>query len=159
MRMINLITLDNEEECNYVASFLSKNHATINAELRGRISQLTDERIDLLNIKILPAGKVYKLVVLLYKPNYLFSDIRNINQKELFKWLKEEIRKGLTDIDMKPNELRGFAFLREKQLFKKGRQLILYKERIAGTVPSVYNKDNYEISEHPNFWILHKKRK
>ena len=56
-------------------------------------------------------------------------------------------------------QIIGFALPDEKSAFRKGgKSLIVYKFKAAGTVPTTYSKTSAWITEHPNFWILKRKR-
>lgn len=54
-----------------------------------------------------------------------------------------------------PNVIEGFCYPDEKNLFYKGgKQLVVYKARLFGTVGIRYTKLNVKIQDNPNFWIL-----
>jgi hypothetical protein len=55
-------------------------------------------------------------------------------------------------------KITGYVYPDERSKFQQGgKNVIIYKNRIEGTVPMMYSKINVWIKEHPNFWIVERK--
>lgn len=99
MRILDICKIDNIEDSKTVESFISKNYRSLINELRKRIELMTEhiiedktvyERADFISLKVAPYKNIH-VVVLLYKPDYLFSEVRKADITKLRKWLEGEL--------------------------------------------------------------------
>jgi hypothetical protein len=98
MKILDLFFIKKVEDSKLVESFISKNNNRLITDLINKIQSLTEERIDDVGLRVVPFGKIY-VTVLLYKPDYLFSDVRKKELIQLKSWFERKVYEAVKIIE------------------------------------------------------------
>lgn len=94
-RMINLGRIDDIKDVHEVVRYLNQNQNKIVDKVKTKLSELTDEHVDVIRIYVNQFSVGVYNLVMSYAPKYLFSEIKESDLNAFLLWIRNEVIEGM----------------------------------------------------------------
>lgn len=93
--MINLGRIDDIRDVHEVVRYLNQNQKQIVDKVMNKLTELTDEHVDVIRIYVNQFSISTYNLVMSYAPKYLFSDIKESDLNAFLLWIRNEVLEGM----------------------------------------------------------------
>lgn len=93
--MINLGRIDDIKDVHEVVRYLNQNQNKIVDKVKTKLSELTDEHVDVIRIYVNQFSVGVYNLVMSYAPKYLFSEIKESDLNAFLLWIRNEVIEGM----------------------------------------------------------------